>query len=234
MTYFKSALTAALLAFALPAVGHANDNPVVVELYTSQGCSSCPAADALMHELSKRDDVIALALHVDYWDYIGWKDPFGDPAHAVRQRAYATEGSRRSIFTPEMIVHGQTDIIGAKPMVLSKAIAEHAARSPSVDVDVLREGDTLRIDANVLTEASGPMTIYMLRYTPKKTTEIKRGENAGKTLHYANVVEAWTALGTWDGREAMSIETQIIGHKPVVIIVQSRVAGPIIAAAVLR
>lgn len=234
MTYFKFFLATVLSVFILPVVGHANDNPVVVELYTSQGCSSCPAADALMHELAKRDDVIGLALHVDYWDYIGWKDPFGDPAHAKRQRAYATEAKRRSIFTPEMVVHGQTDIVGAKPMALSKAIAEHAARTPSVDVDVTRQGDTLSIEAAVLQDVTGTMTVHMLRYTPERSTEIKRGENAGKTLNYANVVEDWTVLGTWGGDAPLSMTAQISGDKPVVVIVQSRTAGPILAAAVLR
>lgn len=234
MTYFKFFLATVLSVFILPVVGHANDNPVVVELYTSQGCSSCPAADALMHELAKRDDVIGLALHVDYWDYIGWKDPFGDPAHAKRQRAYATEAKRRSIFTPEMVVHGQTEIVGAKPMALSKAIAEQAARTPSVDVDVTRQGDTLSIEAAVLQDVTGPMTVHMLRYTPERSTEIKRGENAGKTLNYANVVEDWTVLGTWGGDAPLSMTAQIIGDKPVVVIVQSRTAGPILAAAVLR
>ena len=108
------AFVAFLLSLAIPAT--AQENPVVVELFTSQGCSSCPPADALMHDLAAREDVIPLALHVDYWDYIGWKDPFGNPAHADRQRAYAAAGNRRTIYTPEMVVGGVTDIVGTQPM----------------------------------------------------------------------------------------------------------------------
>jgi hypothetical protein len=234
MNIIKSVIAAATLACMLPVAGYATDNPIVVELYTSQGCSSCPPADAILHELAKRDDVIALALHVDYWDYIGWKDPFGNPAHAERQRAYAAEGHRRSVYTPEMIVHGQTDIIGTKPMDLAKAIAEHSARAPTVDVDLTRNGDVLTIEGAVLTKDVGEMTVHMLRYTPEQTTMIKRGENAGKTLSYANVVEGWIVLGVWDGTEQLRMTTDISGNKPAVVIIQSQTAGPILAAAVLR
>lgn len=235
MTFLRYILAMALLAAALPHSAWADeDHPVVVELYTSQGCSSCPAADAILHELSKRNDVIALALHVDYWDYIGWKDEFGDPAHSERQRAYATAGKRRSIYTPEMIVHGQDDIVGAKPMALSKAIAEHAAMPPKVEVDLTRTGNTLNIKAMMLEAVSQPMTVHMLRFTPEQTTEIKRGENAGKTLTYANVVEGWTVLGTWDGKKPLKMSAKVLGQKPTVVIIQSKVAGPILAAATLR
>ena len=89
----------------------AQDQPVVVELFTSQGCSSCPPADALLHELAARDDVVALAMHVDYWDYIGWKDVFGNPAHSARQRAYAKAGNRRMVYTPQMIVNGENRLL---------------------------------------------------------------------------------------------------------------------------
>lgn len=226
------AFLAAMFALAGPVL--AQDNPVVVELYTSQGCSSCPPADAILHELAGRDDVIALALHVDYWDYIGWKDPFGDPAHAARQRAYAAAGNRRSVYTPEMVVGGVTDIVGAKPMKLSKAIAEHASAPAQVAVNLVRSGDTLRIDATALDRIDGPLTVHMLRYTPSRTTEIKRGENRGKTLENANIVEGWTVLGTWDGVDPLSMSTSISGDKPAVIILQEAEVGPIVAAARLR
>jgi hypothetical protein len=223
-----------ILALGLAAPLKAQDNPVVVELYTSQGCSSCPAADAIMHELAAREDVIALALHVDYWDYIGWKDPFGNPAHAKRQRAYAKAGHRRTIYTPEMVVAGVTDIVGAKPMELSKAIAEHARQPVLVSLNIARDGDVIHVQAPEMRSGSAPMTIHMLRYTPLRTTEIKRGENRGRTLDYANVVEDWTVLGRWDGRTPLTMNAPVTGDKPVVVIVQQRNAGPILAAARLR
>lgn len=212
----------------------AQNNPVVVELYTSQGCSSCPPADAILHKLADRDDVIALALHVDYWDYIGWKDPFGDPAHAVRQRAYAAAGNRRSIYTPEMIVGGTTDIVGAKPMALSKAIADYARQPQRAEMTLVRNGDMLNIEASKLGAINGPMTVHMLRYTPTQTTKIKRGENQGKTLAYANVVDGWSVLGTWDGAAPLSLSVPLVGDKPAVVILQEAKVGPIVAAARLR
>ena len=232
MKHLLPAAFAALLGLAAPVM--AQDNPVVVELYTSQGCSSCPPADKILHELAEREDVIALALHVDYWDYIGWKDPFGDPAHAERQRAYAAAGQRRTIYTPEMIVNGTTDIVGAKPMKLSKAIADHARMAAKVAVQLTRDGDELVIDARTLAAVEGPLTVHMLRYTPKQTTKIKRGENRGKTLSYANVVEGWTVLGQWDGAAPLTMRAAMTGDKPCVVIIQSGTAGPILAAARLK
>lgn len=170
----------AALTFAAGTPAASQQNPVVVELYTSQGCSSCPPADAILHELARREDVIALALHVDYWDYIGWKDPFGDPAHAERQRAYAMKAGRRSVYTPEMIVQGETDIVGAKPMKLSEAIAAHAKRDAPVQLTLSRDAQTLRIEAAARVALNGPVTVHMLRYVPHKTTVIERGENRGK------------------------------------------------------
>ncbi len=226
------ALVAASLSLATPLA--AQNNPVVVELYTSQGCSSCPPADAILHELADRDDVIALALHVDYWDYIGWKDPFGNPAHAKRQRAYAAAGQRRSIYTPEMVVNGQTDIVGAKAMALAKAIAEHAKETPKVKLALARRGDIINITAEKLAVVDGPMDVHILRYTPRQVTEIKRGENAGKTIEYSNVVEDWQALGTWDGMTPLNFQATAAGSKPAVVIIQSAKAGPILAAARLK
>ncbi|MBD3664517.1 DUF1223 domain-containing protein [Sulfitobacter aestuariivivens] len=227
-----AAILAAALGVAAPAV--AQTNPVVVELFTSQGCSSCPPADALLHELADREDVIALALHVDYWDYIGWKDPFGNPAHADRQRAYARADRRRTIYTPEMIVNGQTDIVGAKPMKLSEAIAEHARIEPKVAISLSRSGDELAIDAKALSRINGPMEVHLLRYTPEQTTAIKRGENRGKTLRYANVVEGWTVLGDWDGQNPLRMTAEMSGDKPCVVIIQFANGGPILAAARVR
>lgn len=232
MRHLAFALIATLIGFSAPLA--AQDSPVVVELYTSQGCSSCPPADALLYELADRDDVIALAMHVDYWDYIGWKDPFGNPAHAERQRAYAAAGNRRTIYTPEMVVQGQTDIVGSKPMKLAEAIAAHARTPRAVGLTLSRDGDVVQIDARNIAASTDDMTVHLLRYTPRQTTKIKRGENRGKTLDYANVVEGWTVLGSWDGRTPLSMTAQVVGDKPTVVIIQQDAAGPILAAAQLR
>ena len=206
------------------------DQPVVVELFTSQGCSSCPPADALMHGLSGREDVIALALHVDYWDYIGWKDEFADPDYAKRQRGYAIQAGRRSIYTPQMIINGETDIVGTRPRELSQAIAEHASRPETVALDVQRNGDDLTIAAQA-NGASGPFLVHMVRYTAERTANITRGENAGRKLTYANVSEDWKILGQWDGVTPLRMTADVTGDKPIVVVIQEGAHGPIRAAA---
>lgn len=232
MKRLTSFILAAGLVLAPPLL--AQDRPVVVELFTSQGCSSCPPADEILAELSKRDDVIALALHVDYWDYIGWKDRFGDPNHAARQRAYAAAAGRKSVYTPEMIVNGTTDVVGAKPMAVSQAIARHKNDPSQIDLTLLRSDETLQIAATARAGTAGKYTVHMLRYTPAATTQIERGENAGHTFQYHNIAQNWTVLGDWDAAKPLSISTKITGELPVVVIIQHSGAGPIAAAARLK
>ena len=213
------------------------DQPVVVELFTSQGCSSCPAADEMLAELADREDIIALALHVDYWDYIGWEDPFGDPAHAERQRGYAAVGGRRSVYTPELIVQGETDIVGAKPMKLMDAVERHAEAAPQVALTLARSGETLEIEAAPLTDANGPMQVHMLRYSPRERTKVTRGENAGHVMEHSNVVRGWQVLADWDGSAPLSLTAKTKGDLPVVVIVQRQEPGgpgAILAAARIK
>lgn len=209
----------------------AQQQPVVVELYTSQGCSSCPPADKIFAQLSDREDVIAIALHVDYWDYIGWKDEFGHPDHAVRQRAYANAAGRRSIYTPEMVVNGQTDIVGAKPMVLSKAIAKHKSDAPRTALQATRTQNTLSIKADVPTGGVTAMDVHVLRLIPSKRSVITRGENRGETYEYTNIAHSWQVAGTWDGAAPLDMTFAVGGDDPVVVLLQEADAGPIIAAA---
>ena len=219
-----------LSSLGLPVVAQ---SPVVVELFTSQGCPSCPPADKLLHELAQRDDVIPLALHVDYWDYIGWKDEFSHPDYAKRQRGYAVQAKRRSVYTPQMIVNGVTDIVGARRMELSKAIAHHADLPSRVELSVNRSGSEILINAQP-TNVDGPLIVRMLRYTPQRSAHITRGENAGHTMLYANVTESWTVLAEWDGTTALTLTSVVEGDKPVVVLVQQDQHGPILAAVRLR
>ena len=221
----------AFVALALPAYG--DDHPVVVELFTSQGCSSCPPADEMMSVLATRDDVIALSLHVDYWDYIGWKDEFADPKNAKRQRGYAMTSGRRSVYTPEMIVNGESDIVGAKPMELAMAIDHHKKDAKAVELSLSRKGDMIRIEAEALSSV-GPMTVQILRYNPARVAKISRGENAGRTIEYVNVTQNWRTVGEWKGKQPFRLETAAPGELPVVVILQGANYGPILGAARLR
>lgn len=207
--------------------------PVVVELFTSQGCSSCPPADELMQELADRDDVIALALHVDYWDYIGWKDKFADPAHTERQRTYAQVAGRRSIYTPQMIVNGQDSIVGVRAMDLAEAIQAHKEQDAGISLHVSRNGDSLEVRAQNRA-GHDAMVVHMLRYLRDREVSITHGENAGRTLHYTNIVKDWQVLAEWSGDDDLAVETEVRGDEPVVVLIQTAEQGPILAAARVR
>ena len=212
----------------------AGEKTVVVELFTSQGCSSCPPADALMEKLVAKDHVIALSLHVDYWDYIGWKDRFADPAYTARQKAYARSSGRNMVYTPQMIVNGIDQVVGAKPMELADVITAHAGAERRAEVMVERDGDRLRIGLLPLGEGrGGAYVLQLVRYTDERTVKITRGENAGQTITYLHVVDGWETIGDWDGVSVKSIEARIDGDRPAVILVQEQGPGQIIAAAEL-
>jgi hypothetical protein len=211
----------------------AQQSPVVVELYTSQGCSACPAADALLAEFEGRDDIIALAFHVDYWDYIGWKDKFANPAFTDRQRGYATALGNRSIYTPQIVVNGQHDVVGNRSKDVAALIKAHKAVTSPVSVQISRSGGVLSIRATS-TKSVGQADIELVRYLPEESVMIKRGENAGRTLPYTHIVTGWTVLGRWDGQGSFSTTTPISGSEPVVVLVQGANYGPVLAAARLR
>jgi hypothetical protein len=208
------------------------NGPVVVELFTSQGCSSCPPADAILHELAQRDDIIALALHVDYWDYIGWVDIFGRPENTARQQAYARAAEATMIYTPQMVIGGVDMMIGSRPMRVMEAIADHSRRAMLFDVKLSRNGDTLRIFASE--GVPGSYDVQLVRYKPHQTVAIRRGENAGQELDYANIVTAWDVLGQWDGAAPLAISADVQGPEPVVVIIQAAGHGAIAGAARLR
>ncbi|MCE8009569.1 DUF1223 domain-containing protein [Aestuariivita sp.] len=221
----------ALMWVCVAAPSSAQTNPVVVELFTSQGCSSCPPADKLMHDLAARDDVIALALHVDYWDYIGWKDQFASPAHTERQKAYAVAGQRRSVYTPQMIINGTDSVIGARAMELAKLISDHAALPAQAHLAVQRAGDELIIRARMVAEAPhNMMVVQVLRYTPERSINITRGENAGHYMRYANVVHEMTIVADWDGKNPLELSMPVTGTDPVAVLVQNENHGAIVAA----
>ena len=231
----RRTLTAlAFLGAFAASVATAQDNKVIVELYTSQGCSSCPPADAFLQDLAGRTDVIALALHVDYWDYLGWKDGFGSPAYTARQHGYARAARAETVYTPQMVIGGVDHVIGSKAMEVMDRIAAQRTTSAPVAINLARDGHTLQIQAVSNAGRIGDMIVQVVRYTPQKTVEITRGENAGKSINYVNIVTSWQAIGRWDGAGPFAMSTQIDGHDPVVVIVQHDEYGPVVAAAELR
>ncbi|HEY6640862.1 DUF1223 domain-containing protein [Povalibacter sp.] len=181
-------------ASALPAITSAAPS-VVIELFTSQGCSSCPPADALLGELARRPDIVALAYHVDYWDDLGWKDAFSIPEAAQRQRGYVSRLSRAGAFTPQAVVSGDTSLIGSNRMQMNEAIA--------IDRDTLPI-DLSKVDANLRIRFpeswQETMDVYVVSYLDHATTQVGRGENAKKSLQEFNVVRSVKRIGRWNGK----------------------------------
>ncbi|SDX01819.1 DUF1223 domain-containing protein [Litoreibacter albidus] len=206
--------------------------PVVVELFTSQGCSSCPPADALLGELADREDVIALSLHVDYWDYLGWEDQFGSKANADRQRGYAHASNSTMIYTPQMVIAGTDELVGTKAMKLAQLIDRHKAKPDNVTLTVTRtDAGKLRIAAKRLGDVPGKMLVQIVRYVPEQLVEIRSGENAGMDVTYHNIVESLEPIGDWTGDADLNIQTEVSGDNPVVVLIQDGSSGPILAAA---
>ena len=231
ITTFVFALIA---AFAVSPVRAQTGTPVVVELFTSQGCSSCPPADDLMKDLIKREDVIGLALHVDYWDYIGWKDEYGNPDYTRRQKGYAATGGRRMVYTPQMIVNGQEDVVGARGMEVVDLINRYKNAPEPVSVTVTRDGGSVVISVKPSDGSgggAGPYDVHLVRYTPLRNAHITRGELAGRDFEYVNIVDGWTVVGQWDGRDPAKLSAQIDGDRPAVILIQRAGYGAIVAAA---
>ena len=209
-----------------------NTSPVVIELFTSQGCSSCPPADAFLHKLAKRDDVIALGWHVDIWDYIGWKDEFADADYTERQRDYARAAGARSIYTPQMIVGGVDHVIGHRPVETADLLMKHKAATSPVSLTVTRKGD--KIDIKGSTTKPTSMVVQLVRYSPENDVSISRGENAGRKLSYANVVTAHEVVRRWNGNSPLDTSVTATGDDPVVILIQRTGHREILAAAQLN
>jgi hypothetical protein len=229
-----------LLAFAAAAsaslfgTASAQTQPVVVELFSSQGCSTCPPTDRLFHELTGRDDIIALALHVDYWDYIGWKDTFAQAKFTQRQKGYAKAAGHRTIYTPQIVVAGQDHIVGYEPMALADLIQRHRGQPPGADLKLTRQGDELSISLTPTPGLEGSMLVQLVRFQPESEVAIERGENAGKVIDYANIVTEWTRLAEWDGKAPLSLTASAAGTAGIAVLLQRVDYGPIVAAAALK
>jgi hypothetical protein len=230
----------ALLATLLqPAIGvSAQAAPrAVVELFTSQGCSSCPPADALLTDLAQRPDVVALTLPVDYWDYLGWKDTLASPAFTARQRAYAHGRSDRQVYTPQIIVNGSRPCMGADRAEIEAVIAAPpgGSRLP-VEVSASEHGGVVRVEVAAASDQP-TADVWILPVLRTQSVAIGRGENGGRTVTYANVVRSLMRIGEWRG-SATRIEVPVAtargdgdGYVVLLQVTRGTKPGPILGAA---
>ncbi|WP_341991750.1 DUF1223 domain-containing protein [Azorhizobium sp. AG788] len=213
----------------------------VIELFTSQGCASCPPADALLGDLARDPGVIALTLAVDYWDYIGWKDTLAQHGHSQRQRAYSDVRGDRKIYTPQMVVDGAQAAIGSDRTAVEKAMLTARAGGTALVVPVTasRDGEDLVVDITAMPRVGGA-EVWACPVIRSHTVSIGRGENGGRNVTYTNVVRGWVRLGTWDGEaERFKVpvnQLRFEGVDAVVVLLQSgsfTAPGPILGAASL-
>ncbi len=239
------ALSAAFAGVAGLSAPLAAQEAVAVELFTSQGCAACPPADALLGEISVRDDVVALGMHVDYWNYLGWSDTLGAAANSRRQRDYAAALGERMVYTPQMVIDGATALVGARRGAVLDAIARAGARPRTVALEVTPEGDMIRIAAHARApgaareaadEAADEVAeevadiVYFI-YDRPQTVAIARGENAGREITYVNPVRAWMALARWDGAPGVWRVPAPEGARGVAVLAQAASDGRVLGAA---
>jgi hypothetical protein len=215
----------ALAAFAAPVSSQAAGAPVVVELFTSQGCSSCPPADAVLTDLAEhRPDVLALAFHVTYWDYLGWKDPYGLPEATARQRSYSSALHADSVYTPQMVVDGQREFVGSDRGIALAAI--QAVPQKPVPLRIARDGSGLSI---AIGDGIGPAHVLLVGYDSAHRTPIGRGENSGRTLLESNIVRSLTPVGDWSG-VSVALKAPVPTGEHVAVLLQQD-TGRIVGAA---
>jgi hypothetical protein len=221
----------AVLALALASPALADTRPVVVELFTSQGCSSCPPADAVLAELATHKDVLALGFHVDYWDNLGWKDPLSTPGATARQNEYAGWFGRREVFTPQIVIDGQRQAVGSNRGAVLQAIAQSeptgANPAASAPVTFAADGRSVSIGAG-----AGQGKVLVIRYVRSRATPVQRGENAGHMAVDVNGVETFRTAGIWTGQKLDLAIDPVDAEHGIAVVVQDN-NGKILGAASL-
>jgi hypothetical protein len=220
-TRFATGIAASLLiALGVMSKAHAGQTQSVVELFTSQGCSSCPPADVVLAGLAKHRELIVLSLPVDYWDYLGWKDTFAKPAFTARQRAYSLERGDRQVYTPQAVINGRAHVNGANEREIENALAA-TKTAVSVPVELVRSGEGVRVEIGAKAGASG--VVLLMPVIGRREVAIGRGENARRKVIYTNIVREVVPLGVWSGA-ASSLTlpaTTLVESDSVVVIVQA-------------
>jgi hypothetical protein len=225
---------AAVASLLGPTVARPLDRPVVVELFTSQGCSASPPADALLGELSRRPGVVTLSHNVDYWDYLGWRDTLGSPDCSQRQRDYAARRGDGHVYTPQAVINGRDEMVGSDRPGLLAAIAREAARE--VIPVSLSSGDReiwIEVAAAPSKALQQEATVWVATVVPRVVVDIERGENAGRSVTYTNAMRKIVPAGVWHGRETrLSLPRPAIMTEGTfcIALLQADGTGPILGA----
>lgn len=222
----RIAILAIAIAAAGPAIAADAAHPEVVELFQSQGCSSCPPANANVMALADRPDILTLSFQVDYWDQLGWKDTFASPRFTARQWDYARALRHDTVWTPQVVINGRLDVTGIRRADLGRALAagDRGLTGPRISAGA----GQLRIEGAGPAKAS---TVWLVLYDPRRLeVPIARGENGGRTLPHRNIVRALVRLGDWSGGLASWSLPPTHGLRAAAL-VQSGPGGPILAAA---
>jgi hypothetical protein len=220
------AILALIALFFATAAAAAETRPVVVELFTSQGCSSCPPADKLLGELAKRTDVVALGFHITYWDGAAWRDPFSRPSSTERQTAYDRHLTGGQVYTPQMVIDGTVDVIGSDRAAVLAAID---AAKPIAVTAVTFAADRRSVAVG-MGAAPGGANILLARYALSRTTHVGGGENANRMAADVNGVEQFETLGAWDGK-AVSFPIKPPGEGEGIAVLVQAPDGTILGAA---
>jgi hypothetical protein len=210
--------------------------PLVVELYTAQGCDSCPQANEILADVAERDRVIALTFPVDYWDYLGWRDTFARPEFSARQRAYVAHLRLKEIYTPEVVINGRVEAPGVDAAAIETLVdAEDARRAPvrRPSVALARRGQRVAVGAG--SAFREPADVWLVRYDPvRREVRVREGDNAGEVVPHHNVVRELTRLGNWNGRpRSYPLPSGAAPGLRTVVLVQGAGGGPILAARTL-
>jgi hypothetical protein len=238
MNYRHIVFAAAAICTAsmTPLPASAGEPRAVIELFTSQGCSSCPAADKVLGELSRDPTLVTLSLPVDYWDYLGWKDTLALHGHSNRERAYADTRGDREVYTPQVVVNGIMHVLGSDKAAIEQAIAQtrQSAAPLTLPVTIAVADGKVSVNVPAANGENASAEVWLCPITGKAQVAIERGENRGHTLAYTNVVRRWVKLGDWSGKaETFSLPVAELADADfslrdidrVAVIVQSGVAA---------
>jgi hypothetical protein len=225
----RSVLMASTLFVGFVAAAGAETRPVVLELFISEGCSSCPPAEVIVNELAQRSNVLPLTFHVDYWDELGWRDRYSLAAATERQRMYARTLRRSSVYTPQMVIDGSRDIVGSRRAAVMQAVS---GRRDGVATSVSVNSETIQIHVRGGSDAA-TADVLLVGYLREATTPIGRGENSGRTLKESNIVLSLHELGRWSGKPRefeMSVSRLPENVTDIAVLVQSTGQGAILGA----